>query len=87
MQQTQVQKQKGSSSVPHLSELCTWVLVSDWKDATEELLGAWAAAGYCWARPGRVAGRGSGWGACIVHATCGSDYAPLPSLLGESSVS
>lgn len=36
----------------------TCVFVSVWKEATDELAGAWAAAGW-------VLGRGSGWGACM----------------------
>ncbi len=39
----------------------TCVFVSVWKEATDELAGAWAAAG-------RLLGRGSGWGACM-HST------------------
>ena len=44
----------------HFSQVClrpTWVLVRDWKDATDELLGAWAPLG-------RMGGMGCGWGPC-----------------------
>lgn len=45
----------------HMRYGITCAFVSVWKEATDELAGAWAAAG-------RLLGRGSGWGACM-HST------------------